>query len=138
MRITLNNKRIQLCILLCSLLFLECFYYGVFSQGLLGSSGVNDPAAVSSSLAGYHSGMSDRVNTDLGVPGAFNDPSRLNLVEAQNSRGQGFNHNYFLSAVLSALLLASLIGYLRIYPQIYNPFDSLQIAAFLHKEDGKK
>jgi|GEM_PF-1598565 hypothetical protein len=133
MRITLHNKCIQVCSLLCSLLFLECFSFGIFSLAPAGSAGINKSTAGWSSEAS--SAMSDGAN--LGALGAC-DGTRINLVPVGNTRGLGFNPHYSSAALLSALLLAGLISYLRLSQKISIQFDSLQITTFLHKKDGKK
>ncbi|MEA4925505.1 MAG: hypothetical protein VB084_09365 [Syntrophomonadaceae bacterium] len=135
MRITINNKPIQTCFLLCSLLLLECFNYGIIFLAPLGASGINEPASWSGEV---NSAMGDRVNADLDVMAAVSDSTRLTLAPTGKTRGLGFTYNYFFSAVMSALLLAGLLSYLRLSRQIYFQFDSLQITAFLHQKDGKK
>lgn len=133
MRITLHNKRIQVCFLLCSLLFLECFNYGIFALSPSASAVISKSAAGWSSEAS--SAMSGSVNLD--VLGAMVG-TRLNTVPARNARSLGFNPNYLCSALLSALLVAGLISYLRLSQKIAIQFDSLQITSFIHKKDGKK
>ncbi len=136
MWMTINNKRIQTCFLLCSLLFLECFNYGIVSLAPLGASGINEPASSWSSEA--NAAMGDRVNADLDAMAAVSDSTRLTPAPGGKTRGLGFTYNYFFSAVISALLLAGLLSYLRLSRQIYFQFDSLQITNFLHQTDGKK
>lgn len=136
MRITLNNKRIQMVFLLCSLLFLECFSYGIFSFAPSGVSGINNPAASWSRDA--NSAMRDSVEANLDVMGASNYGLRINLASSGNKRGQSFNNNYFFSGAAAAALLAVLISYLRLSRELYFQFDSLQITTFLHKKDGMK
>ncbi|PKM78494.1 MAG: hypothetical protein CVU90_01785 [Firmicutes bacterium HGW-Firmicutes-15] len=135
MQIIVKGKRLQIGLLLCSLLLLEYFNFGIFSSAQFISSGMSEFGMASSSK---HSSMSDSVYAGLDFLVAINDGTRFNIASAGKSRGPSYKNNYASLAVLSAYHVAGLINYLRLSKEIYNQFDSIQITTFLHKKDGMK
>lgn len=138
MRIIINRKRLQIGLLLCSLLLLEFFNYGIFSSAQFISSGMNGFDTASLSGASKHSSMSDGIYAGLDFMGAVNDRTRFNITSAGKSRGLSFKNNHFFLAAASASHVAGLINYLNLSEKICIQFDSIKIIAFLHKKDGMK
>ncbi len=138
MRITINGKRLQICVLLCSLLLLEYVNFGMFSSDQLISAGVSDFNMASSSGAGKQSSMSDSVYAGLDFLVATHDYARFNIASTGKSWGPSYKNNYASLAVISASHAAGLINYLRLSQVLYNQFDSIKITTFLHKKDGMK
>ena len=138
MRIIINGKRLQICVLLCSLLLLEYVNFGIFSSAQFISAGVSEFNMASPSGASQHSSMSDSVYAGLDILAAINDSARFNIASAGKSRGPSYKNNYASLAVGSAAHVTALIHYLRLSKEIYNQFDSIQITTFLHKKDGMK
>ncbi len=135
MRIIINGKRLQISLLLCSLLLLGYVNFGIFSSAQFISSGMSEFGMASSSR---HSSMSDSIYPGLDFLAAINDCTGLNIASAGKSRGPSYKNNYASLAVISASHVAGLINYLRLSKEIYNQFDSIQITTFLHKKDGMK
>lgn len=105
----------QICFLLCSLLFLEYFNYGFFSSAQDISSGMN-VAAASLSETSQHSSMSNKIYTGLDFMGAVNN--NANIYSGGESREPNFiNKNSFLS-ILSASHMSALAFSLR--PKVVN------------------
>ncbi|MDD3365049.1 MAG: hypothetical protein PHZ03_08730 [Syntrophomonas sp.] len=138
MRITINGKRLQICVLLCSLLLLEYVNFGIFSSAQFISAGMSEFDNASASCAGKHSSMNDSVYAGLDFLVAINDGTRFNIASAGKTRGPSYKNNYASLAVVSASHVAGLISYLRLSKEIYNQFDSIEITTFLHKKDGMK
>lgn len=138
MRIIVNGKRLQIGLLLCSLLLLEYVNFGIFSSAQFISAGVNDFNMASSSGASKHLAMSDSIYAGVDLLGTSNDGARINLTAAGKSPGTNYKNNYAFLAILSSALVTGLINYLKLSKQIYNQFDSIQITTFLHKKDGMK
>jgi hypothetical protein len=138
MRIIINGKRLQTGLLLCSLLLLQYFNYGIFSSVPLSSSRVNGFDTACSSGVGQHSSMGEKVYAGLNYIETIIDTTRLNIASSEKSRGHGFKNNHSFLGLVSAAQAASLISHLNLSILITTQFDSLQITTFLHKKDGMK
>jgi len=138
MPITINAKRLHICVLLCCLLLLECTNFGIFSSAQSSFAGVNQSSTAFSGALDSYASMSDSVYAGVDWLASFKDFTKLAMASEGNTRGLGLKGNYPASAVLSVAALAGLICYLWLSRQIYNQFDSIQITTFLHKRDGMK
>lgn len=138
MQLTINGKRLQICVLLCSLLLLEYINFGIFTSAQFSSAGVNEVNMASPNRTSQPSSMRDSVYTGLAFRAVSNDYARLIPASAGKSRGPSLKSNNAALAVLTTLYAAGLINYLRLSAAINNQFDSIHITAFLHKKDGMK
>ncbi len=138
MRIIINGKRLQTCLLLCSLLLLEYINFGILYSVQPKFAGVSEFNMASAKGAARNTSMSHNDYDRSAFLAAIEDFTRFNIASTGKSGGPGYKPNYVSFPALSASHAAVLINYLRLSKEIYYQFDSIQITTFLHKKDGMK
>lgn len=137
MRIKISNKRILICLLLCSL-FLTSYISVLNTNGIIPSdvniferssiSGANEPSSMNDSANSGH--VDYMANTDT-----FIDFSVFSLKQSRWLVPKtSFN-------ILTAIVAAQIICFIyssRLSGTICTQFNALKITIFLHKKDGMK